>query len=120
MLRYSVCSRAGREASVTMWRRFGWRFRGDGPLLCPRANCARRVPAPKDGAPTCPACRQALPATDGAGFTTRAVALVGSDHCGQTSWLMRGFDGISRESERYRFAVDGQEKQWEESLHARF
>jgi hypothetical protein len=46
----------------------------------------------------------------------RAVALLGSEHCGQTSWLIRGFDAITQSGERYRFPVDGQEQQWEEYL----
>lgn len=102
-----------------LFGRIRWPGRGGGELLCPSARCGHRGRALATGGPAkCAVCRQALPAGDGAGFPVRAIALLGTDRCGQSSWLVRSFEEITREAERYRFSVEGQESQWEENLKA--
>jgi hypothetical protein len=41
--------------------------------------------------------------------------MAGSERCGQSSWLTRGFADLTAQAERYRFAITGQEGQWEEA-----
>jgi len=103
---------------VTTWGRLMGRDRGGG-LCCPSAVCARAgIPAGGLAPQVCPVCGQTLPLADGAAFPSRKVAVVGSERCGQTSWIVRAFDDLTRESERFRFPIEGQEQRWEDQLRA--
>jgi len=95
------------------WRFPGWR---GAKVLCPNASCGHQgwgVAVASGGTPeVCARCHQPLPRGNGRTPAPRALAVLGTERCGKTSWLVRGLDALCMGSDSYTFPLEGQEEQW--------
>lgn len=99
-----------------------WNARRRGPAaLCPHDSCGHLgrgiLTGQDDTVFRCSRCQHRLPGC-GSKATHLAIALLGSPHCGQTSWLLRCLDCSRERMDRMSFVLDGQEAQWRGALSA--